>query len=362
MPSINQLNNNMKKSILFFLTGICALTLHAQNTSLPRVKILATGGTIAGAGNAADRAGYKAGALPIDELLNAVPQIHKIANVTGEQIASVGSQDITVAIWQKLAVRINEIFEKNEADAVVITHGTDTQEETSYFLDLTVHYKNAVVITGSMRPATGISADGPKNLYDAVTVAANPASRDRGVLVCFNEGIYDGRDVVKISTTKLNAFASPNTGPLGQVYDGKVEYYSTSLREVNVGSPFNVKLDSKIPRVDIIYMYADAPANLINCEIADNGVRGLVIAGVGNGNFNKAYLDAISVAVKKGIIVCRASRCVSGRVVLEDEINDKELGTIVSDDLNPQKARVLLMLGLMNTSEKAKLQEYFFKY
>ena len=242
----------MKKIVLFSLLLCLTIELSAQDVKLTRVKILATGGTIAGAGNAADRAGYKAGALPIDELLAAVPQIHKIANVTGEHIPSVGSQAITIAIWEKLAVRINEIFEKNEADAVVITHGTDTQEETSYFLDLTVHYKNAVVITGSMRPATGISADGPKNLYDAVTVAANPSSRGRGVLVCFNESIYDGRDVTKISTTKLNAFASPNTGPLGQVYDGKVEYYSTSIREVNVGSPFSVKLDTRLPKMDIV--------------------------------------------------------------------------------------------------------------
>ena len=351
----------MRRYTLFVILAMFSMHVIGQGSNLPRVKILATGGTIAGAGNAADRAGYKAGAVPIDELLSAVPQIHKIANVTGEQIASVGSQDMTIAIWEKLAVRINEIFEKNEADAVVITHGTDTQEETSYFLDLTVHYKNAVVITGSMRPATGISADGPKNLYDAVTVAANPSSRGRGVLVCFNESIFDGRDVTKISTTKLNAFASPNTGPLGQVYDGKVEYYSTSVREVNVGSPFSVKLDTRLPKVDIVYMYADASPALINCSVSD-GAKGIVIAGVGNGNFNKPYMDAISTAVKKGVIVCRASRSVSGRVVLEDEINDKELGTIVSDDLNPQKARVLLMLGLLNTSDKSKLQEYFFKY
>ena len=352
----------MKKFLLIFLSGVFILNINAQdNSNLPRVKILATGGTIAGAGNAADRAGYKAGALPIDELLNAVPQIHKIARVTGEQIASVGSQDMSIAIWQKLAVRINEIFSKNEADAVVITHGTDTQEETSYFLDLTVHYKNAVVITGSMRPATGISADGPKNLYDAVTVAANPASKGRGVLVCFNESIFDGRDVVKISTTKLNAFASPNTGPLGQVYDGKVEYYSVSTREINVGSPFSVTLDSKIPKVDIVYMYADADGSQINCAV-NNGAKGIVVAGVGNGNFDKAFTEAITAAVKKGVIVCRGSRCVSGRVVLEDEIDDKTLGTIVSDDLNPAKARVLLMLGLMITTDKAKLQQYFFKY
>ncbi|HEY2348024.1 MAG TPA: asparaginase, partial [Puia sp.] len=211
----------MKKP--FILLAILLIIFQA-NAQLPRVKILATGGTIAGAGNAADRAGYKAGALPIDELLNAVPQIHKIANVTGEQIASVGSQDITIEIWEKLAVRINQIFANNEADAIVVTHGTDTQEETAYFLDLTIPHKNAVVITGSMRPATGISADGPKNLYDAVAVAASPKSMGKGVLVCFNESIYDSRDVAKVSTTKLNAFASLNTGPIGQVYDGKVEY------------------------------------------------------------------------------------------------------------------------------------------
>jgi len=351
----------MKKVIHLIVICLTALSVVGQSNNLPRVKILATGGTIAGAGASADRAGYKAGALPIDELLNAVPQIHKIAKVTGEQIASVGSQDMTVEIWKKLAVRINEIFQRNEADAVVITHGTDTQEETAYFLDLTIRSKNAVVITGSMRPATGISADGPKNLFDAVTVAANPSSKGKGVLVCFNEGIFDARDVVKMSTTKLNAFFSPNTGPIGQVYDGKVEYYTANLREVNVTSPFSVALDSKMPRVDVIYMYTDAPGSLIDFAVKD-GAKALVIAGVGNGNFNKAYTDAIKSAVSKGVIVCRASRCVSGRVVLEDEINDKELGTIVSDDLNPQKARVLLMLGLMVTQDKSKLQQYFFTY
>lgn len=351
----------MKSLLHMLLIVTISVSVAAQSSNLPRVKILATGGTIAGAGVSADRAGYKAGALPIDELLNAVPQIHKIANVTGEQIASVGSQDMSIDIWKKLAVRINEIFAKNEADAVVITHGTDTQEETSYFLDLTIGYKNAVVITGSMRPATGISADGPKNLYDAVTVAASSKSKGKGVLVCFNEGIYDGRDVVKVSTTKLNAFMSPNTGAIGQVYDGKVEYYSAALREVNVGTPFKVSLDSKLPRVDIIYMYADATGDLINASVS-TGAKAIVIAGVGNGNFDKAYMEAIKAAIAKGVIVCRASRCLSGRVVLEDEINDKELGTIVSDDLNPQKARVLLMLGLTITQNKDELQKLFFKY
>ena len=349
----------MKKPLIFLMTLLIIFQANAQQ--LPRVKILATGGTIAGAGNSADRAGYTAGALPIDELLNAVPQIHKIATVTGEQISSVGSQDMTIEIWKKLAVRINQIFANNEADAVVITHGTDTQEETAYFLDLTVPFKNAVVITGSMRAATAISADGPKNLYDAVTVAASPSSKGKGVLVSFNESIFDSRDVVKLSTTKLNAFGSPNTGPIGQVYDGKVEYYTQSLREVNVGTPFKVDAATKFPKIDIIYMYCDASSDLINCAVS-NGAKGIIIAGVGNGNFNKAYTEAITAAVKKGVIIVRASRTPSGRVVLEDEIDDKQLGTIVSDDLNPQKARVLLMLALNNSQDKAKLQKDFFTY
>ncbi|HSR38911.1 MAG TPA: type II asparaginase [Phnomibacter sp.] len=349
----------MKKLIAFLSMMIMLAGLQAQQ--LPRIIILATGGTIAGKGASADRAGYTAGKIPIEDLIGAIPQVKKVANISGEQISSIGSQDMTIEIWKKLAVRANEIFDKNEADGIVITHGTDTQEETAYFLDLLISSEKPVVLTGSMRPATAISADGPKNLYDAITVAANPKSNGKGVMVSFNEGIFDGRDVMKLSTTKVNAFASPNTGPIGQVYDGKVEFYQASMREVNVKTPFKVSLDTKLPRVDIVYMYADAPADMIDMLVAKKA-DGIVIAGVGNGNFNKAYMDAVKRAVAAGIVVCRASRTPSGRVVLEDEINDAVLGTIVSDDLTPQKARILLMLGLTNTKDKKQLQKYFFTY
>ena len=347
----------MKKILSFF--AVLTLVLQVQAQQLPRVIILATGGTIAGAGASAERAGYEAGKIPIDQLVGSIPQVKKIADITGEQVASVGSQDMTIDIWKKLAVRINEIFARNLADAVVITHGTDTQEETAYFLDLVVNSDKPVVLTGSMRPATAISADGPKNLYDAITVAVNPKSKGRGVLVSFNEGIYDAREVLKLSTTKVNAFGSLNSGPLGQVYDGKVEYYSNAVREVK--TPFSVNADTKLPRVDIVYMYADAPSDQIDLLISKK-VDGIVIAGVGNGNFNKAYMDAVKRAVAAGIVVCRASRTPSGRVVLYDEINDDELGTIVSDDLTPQKARIMLMLGLTKTHDRKELQKYFFKY
>src|SRR6187401_1695050 len=347
------------KRILSLLT-ILVLVLQV-NAQLPKVIILATGGTIAGAGASSDRAGYEAGKIPIDQLIGGIPTVKKIADITGEQIASVGSQDMTIDIWKKLAVRANQIFKNNEADAIVVTHGTDTQEETGYFLDLLVASEKPVVLTGSMRPATAISADGPKNLYDAITVAIDPKSKGRGVLVSFNEGIYDGREVMKMSTTFTNAFGSPNTGAIGHAYDGKVEYYANAVRERDPASPVVIKADTKFPRVDIVYMYADAPPDMIDMLVAKK-VDGIVIAGVGNGNFNKAYMEAVKRAVAAGVVVCRASRTPSGRVVLHDEINDDELGTIVSDDLTPQKARILLMLGLTKTKDKKALQNYFFKY
>src|SRR5436189_1719960 len=349
----------MKRFIQIFILLIITSGIFAQ--SLPRVIILATGGTIAGDGASADRAGYTAGKIPIDDLIGSIPSVKKIADITGEQVASVGSQDMTVDIWKKLAVRINEIFKNNEADGIVVTHGTDTQEETAYFLDLVVTSEKPVVLTGSMRPATAISADGPKNLYDAITIAIDPKSKGRGVLVSFNEGIYDAREVMKMSTTFTNAFGSPNTGAIGHAYDGKVEYYANAVRERDPNSPVVIKADTKLPRVDIVYMYADAPPDMIDMLVAKK-VDGIVIAGVGNGNFNKAYMEAVKKAVAAGVIVCRASRTPSGRVLLHDEINDEQLGTIVSDDLTPQKARILLMLGLTKTKDKKQLQDLFFKY
>src|SRR5678810_1159810 len=312
----------MKKLVILLVSLTVVIGLNAQ---LPRVIILATGGTIAGAGTSSDRAGYTAGKIPIEDLIGTIPTVKKVADITGEQVASVGSQDMTVDIWKKLAIRINAINKNNEAEGIVITHGTDTQEETAYFLDLVLTGDKPVVLTGSMRPATAISADGPKNLYDAITIAANPKSKGRGVLVSFNEGIYDARDVMKLSTTKTNAFGSPNTGPVGQAYDGRVEFYLRSEREVKPTNPIMITADTKFPRVDIVYMYADAPADEIDMLI-DKKVDGIVIAGVGNGNFNKAYMDAVKRAVAAGIVVCRASRTPSGRVLLHDEINDDELG------------------------------------
>ncbi|MFC6102646.1 type II asparaginase [Olivibacter domesticus] len=347
--------------ITFILCFCLLVGFNSYAQQLPRIKILATGGTIAGKGASADRSAYTSGEVPVQDLIAAVPGIEKLATITGEQISNVGSQDMSVDIWMKLNKRINEIFKNNEADGVVITHGTDTQEETAYFLSLTLRYDKPVIITGSMRPSTGISADGPKNIFDAVSVAASKQAAHSGVLLVFNENILTGRDAVKTSTTHLNAFTAPNNGPIGQVYDGKVFLYEKETRKSNKETPFDITGLTSLPRVDVVELYADAPATGIEASIAA-GAKGIVTGGLGNGNLNKANVTAVEDAIKKGIIVARASRVPTGRVTLLDETDDAKLGTIVADDLNPQKARVLLMLGLTKTSDSKQLQQYFFEY
>jgi L-asparaginase len=358
----NSIYRHGNKAMIFLFLLLFVLT--SSNVfahKLPHIIILATGGTIAGKGTSVNAAGYKAGVTPIGDMIAAVPGIEKLATLTGEQICNIGSQDMTVAIWMKLAKRINEIFKNNEADGVVVTHGTDTMEETAYFLSLTDRYDYPVVLTGSMRAGTAMSADGPENLYDAVQVAASTLSKHKGVMVVFNQSIFDAREVVKTNTTNINAFTSPNTGPMGQVLGTKVLFYTNELRDANKNTPFDITGLAKLPNVAVVELFADVPDVAIDAYVK-SGVDGIVTAGLGDGNLNIINTKAVTEAVSKGVIVCRDTRVPTGRVILHDETDDAKLGTIVSDDLNPQKARILLMLGLTQTKEKDVLQSYFFKY
>jgi len=358
--SIHKNPHLMKR--IFIVLIISVWTYLGQSQNLPRIIVLATGGTIAGQGANVDRAGYIPGKLPIEDLLNRIPSINKIAIVKGEQVASVGSYDMTIGIWITLARRINEIFAKNEADGIVVTHGTDTQEETAYFLNLTIKSDKPVVLTGAMRPTTAISFDGDKNLYDAILVASDSQSKGKGVIVSFDETVYDGKNVIKMNTTHVNAFDSPNTGPIGQVYDGKVIYYSQPFLKENVDPHFDISRLDSLPKVEIVYLYVDASIVAINAFI-DDKTDGLIVAGVGNGSINKNILQAVETAVKKEIFVVRASRVPSGRVTQFNQVfDDQKLGTIAADDHNPQKARILLMLALTITKDKNKIQEMFLNY
>lgn len=349
----------MKKTLWILFVSLISSNLFAQK--LPRIIILATGGTIAGKGTSATAAGYKAGVTPIKDMIAAVPGIEKLAILNGEQISNIGSQDMTVAIWLKLAKRINEIFRNHEADAVVVTHGTDTMEETAYFLNLTDRYDNPVVLTGSMRAGTAMSADGPKNLYDAVQVAASKLSKGKGVMVVFNGSIFNAREVVKTNTTHVDAFTSPNTGPEGQVLGKKILYYTTERRPANKNTPFDVTGLDSLPVVGIVELYAGISDVAVDAYV-NAGVNGIITAGLGDGNLNAINTTSVTEAVSKGVIVCRSTRVPTGRVILHDETDDAKLGTIVGDDLNPQKARILLMLGLTQSRDKAVLQSYFFKF
>lgn len=360
----------MNKALFLFLfiSGCFSLQSCAQTQSLTetnqiqqqdqaRVIILATGGTIAGAGASETKASYKAGELPIEDLLKAVPDIHSKAQIKGEQISNIGSQDMTIEAWLKLSNRINAIFNNDEADAVVITHGTDTMEETAYFLSLTVQSNRPVVIVGAMRAATSLSQDGNRNLLDAVTVASSPESKNIGVVVAMNEQIFAAKDVDKTSTTNTGAFASRNAGPIGVVFDNKVKYYHQNLQQNQL--KFDIREFGALPRVDIVYGYVDAEPQIVDFSVK-NGALGIVYAGVGNGNFSEAVQTSLANASAQGVTVIRSSRIGKGRVTLANEVDDEKYGFIVADNLNPQKARILLMLALTKTNDQKEIQKMIF--
>lgn len=326
----------------------------------PNVIILATGGTIAGsAAEGTAVTGYQAGALSVETLIKAVPEVKDYAHVTGEQIASLDSKDMSDEVWLKLARRVNELLARDDADGIVITHGTDTLEETAYFLNLTVHSKKPVVITGAMRPATAISADGPMNLLNAVRLAADPQAYDRGVLVCLNDQIDSARHVTKSHTTSLDTFKSP-LGPLGCMNDGHPTFYNRVDRRHAGHTEFDLKDADRLPYVKIIYGHAGDDALFVDAAIKA-GARGLVYAGTGNGSIHKDAEEALARAAQAGIIIVRSTRTGSGTVIPAEQ-SYTEAGFLNGDSLNPQKCRILLQLALMNTSDRQQIQQLFYEY
>jgi L-asparaginase len=327
----------------------------------PNIVVLATGGTIAGAAATGTQSGYTSGQVTIDAMLNSVPNIRNLANLKGEQISNVGSQDMSFDIMLKLARRINELLATPEVDGIVVTHGTDTMEETAFFLNLTVKSEKPVVMVGSMRPSTAVSADGPLNLYNAVAVAADPKAKGRGVLVVMNDWIQAAHSLTKTSTTAVQTFMSPLRGLVGVSDYGKNDFYNNPQWKHTTSSEFDVSNVTKMPRVDIIFAAADMSPDLIDCSV-NNGAKGIVIAGVGNGNMNKASVEAAARAVKKGVVVVRSSRVPTGAVGRNVEVKDDELGFLASDELNPQKSRILLSLALLKPRTTAQIQELFYNY
>jgi L-asparaginase len=337
------------------------VTIGVFGQSKPNVVILATGGTIAGAAGTGVQSGYTSGQVTIDAMVNAVPDVMKLANIKGEQISNVGSQDMSFEIMLKLAKRIGELAAKSDVDGIVITHGTDTMEETAYFLNLTTHTDKPIVLVGSMRPSTAVSADGPLNLYNGIAVAADPNAKGRGVLLVMNDWIHSAQTLTKVSTTAVQTFMSPIRGLIGTTAYGKNEYYRYPHSRFGTKSEFNVDGVTKLPRVDIIYGDADMSADLIDASVK-LGAKGIVIAGVGNGNMNKSSLDACAKAAKAGVIVVRSTRVATGNVDRNVEVNDDQLGLVASNDLNPQKSRILLSVALLKPRKVDEVQKMFAEY
>jgi len=344
---------------------VLALSISCQNAfsqgKKANIVILATGGTIAGAAATGTQSGYTSGKVTIDDMINSVPGLKDLANLKGEQVANVGSQDMSFDIMLKVAKRINELLPSQDVDGVVITHGTDTMEETAYFLNLTVKSDKPVVMVGSMRPSTAVSADGPLNLYNAVAVAADPNAKGRGVLVVMNDWIHGAHSLTKTSTTSVQTFMSPLRGLVGVTAYGKDDWYHTPQWKHTTTSEFDIAQVTKMPRVDIVFGCVDMPPDLIDASV-NAGAKGIVIAGVGNGNMNKASVDAAARAVKKGVVVVRSSRVPTGVVDRNVEVKDDELGFIASDELNPQKARILLSLALLKQHTPQEIQKMFQTY
>ncbi len=356
---MNQIASRMHRSV--FLTVallLCASAAHAK----PKIMILATGGTIAGAQASTTEVGYKSGSFSVDDLIKAVPPLKDLADISGEQLANIGSQTMNHEVWLKLAARVNAVL-KGDVDGVVITHGTDTMEETAYFLSLVVKSDKPVVLVGSMRPATAISADGPANLYDAVALAANPDAKGRGPLVVLNDEIHYAHEAQKTNTTALDTFKSPNRGRAGVMNTGKAYFFSQSTTRHTTKSELSVdgKEVKDLPRVEIVYSYANFGRDTIDFLVG-KGVKGIVLAGVGDGNGTDDAVAALADAAKKGVAVVRSSRTGSGLVVRNVEVDDDKLGFIAAMELSPQKARILLMLGLMNTKDPKALQKLFMEY
>jgi L-asparaginase len=344
---------------MIVLAGLSLATgVDAQNA---RIRLLATGGTIAGAQPKPGEYGYKAGAFSVEDLIKAVPNLDKLAVITGEQVANIGSQDMNDEVWLKLANRLNAALASPDVDGAVITHGTDTLEETSYFLSLVTHSDKPVVMVGSMRPATAISADGPGNLYNAVAIASDPGARGRGVLVELNDEIDYARNVQKTNTSSVQTFSSVNRGPAGLVNTGKITWFQRMDKKQGTSSAFSVDGLTKLPRVDILYAYPNMSVDLIDAAVKD-GAQGIVIAGVGDGNMTQQALDHVVQAAKAGVVVVRASRVGSGIVYRNNEVDDDKLGLVASGELSPGKARVLLQLALTKTKDPVQIQQMFNEY
>jgi glutamin-(asparagin-)ase len=364
--------NRYQRSLRFATALLCALFVsgaHAQaalqpvaTPKLATVVVLATGGTIAGAGaSAAASATYQAAKVPVDKLLAGIPELKDVANVRGEQVFQIASESFTNDHLMQLGRRVSALLKQPDVDGIVITHGTDTLEETAYFLNLVIRSEKPIVVVGSMRPGTAMSADGMLNLNNAVTLAASPEARGKGVLVSMNDEIQSGRDVSKMVNIKTGAFVSP-WGPLGMVVEGKTYWFRTLAKRHTTQSEFDIDRIEALAPVEIVYGYGNM-TDAAYGTFAQKGAKALIHAGTGNGSVSNRVVPALVDLRKQGVQIIRSSHVNSGGFVIRNaEQPDDKYDWIVAHDLNPQKARILAAVALTKTQDSKELQRIFWEY
>ena len=364
------------KSAVVLATGLplASMTVHAApasasvsadaNKTLPRVAILATGGTIASRGsNSLSLTDYGVGSghkpVGIEVLVEAVPEIKNFAQITGEQVFNVGSSKLSIENWLMLAKRINQLTSQKDVDGIVVTHGTDTLEETAYFLNLVVKTDKPVVLVGSMRPATGLSADGPLNLVNAVALAASKDANGRGVMVVMNDQISSAFGVTKRNSTNVATFQCPDTGYLGFMQNNKPYFTNTVNKRHTTNSEFSIDNLTALPRVDVNYTTLGEDGKLIDAMV-QIGAKGIINAGLGHANMPNAVMDSLRSAHKAGVVVVVGSRVGTGLITPLGKFSRE--GFVSAMMHNPQKARILLMLALTKTHDQKEIQRIFDEY
>lgn len=347
---------------LFAAVLAMSLASAALAQDKPNVVILATGGTIAGAGaDVTNSATYQAAKVPVDKLIAGIPQIKEIANVRGEQVFQVASESLRNDNLLTLGRRVSELLKRTDVDGVVITHGTDTTEETAYFLNLVIHSDKPIVVVASMRPGTAMSADGTLNLYNAVSVAGNKDSRGRGVLVVMNDEINSGRDVAKTINIRPDAFKSP-WGDLGMIVEGKTYWFRRLDKRHTSNSEFDIDKIQSLPLVEIAYAGGNVNETAYRA-FAQAGAKAIIHAGPGNGSVAGSLVPVLQELRSKGIQIIRSSHVNGGGFVLRNaEQPDDKYDWLVAHDLNPQKARILASVALSSTNDSKELQRIFMQY
>lgn len=334
---------------------LATLVVGAEGQELPRVVVLATGGTIASTYD--EEIGALRAALTGEEIVAAVEGLSELAHVSVEQIANVNSRDMTPSIWLELAARANALLAEPDVAGIVVTHGTDTLEETAYFLDLTVSSEKPVVVVGAQRAPTMDDTDGPRNMLNAVRVVVSPEAVGMGTMVVMNGQINAAREVTKTNTLDVETFQTLDFGLLGVADIEAVRFYRAPTRRQTIPLPEGAEL----PEVVIISEYAGSNGRALELLLEDGSVEGVVVAGLGLAHVSSPTLEALRSVRAAGVPVVVSSRVPTGRIVplYANNIDLLEIGAVQADNLSPWKARVLLMVAMMHTTDPAELRAYF---